>query len=117
MGHVVENVFTAAASRETVIQKPESDTEEFYSMFMENLVFELEFLHAMSSHYQTGSKIPKAVSAPRLTRGEFFDVLNTARWWEVSMKEREIHRGPPNQDLMTRLARVEHAIYGNHRFL
>ena len=94
IGHVVENVFTAAACRKTAMQKPESDTEEFYSMFVENLVFEPEFLHAMSSHYQTGRKIPQAVSAPRLAREEFFDVLlNTSRWWEVSMKEREIHRG------------------------
>ena len=117
VGHTVEGVLTGAVCPELILERPEADTEEFYSMFLENLIFEPEFLHAMSSHYRTGKKISQAVLAPSLAREEFFDVLNTSRWWEVSMKEREIHRWPPNRELITQLAHVENSIYGQRRFL
>ena len=115
MGHVIEGVFTAEQCAKTAWEKPESDTEEFYSMFMENLVFDQEFLQAMSAHYKTGQKIPRAVIAPRLAREEYFDALTTARWWEISQKEREIHRWPPHHDLSAQLEQVEETIYGPNR--
>ena len=117
MGHVIEHVFTAAKCPKTITQKPEADVEEFYSIFVENLIFEPEFLQAMSAHYQTGQKLPRAVAAPRLAREEFFNVLNSARCWEVSMKERATHCWPPNPELIARLGQIEDEIYGPHRFL
>ena len=70
LGHVLEIAYSSSNCAGIMDEHKEADTIEFYSCFMGNFVFDREFLHKMSAHYQTGKKIPKGMLARRLKFSE-----------------------------------------------
>ena len=112
MGHVIENAFTGKYCPGVPDSRRESDTNEFYSKFMENLVLDEEFLHEMSAHHKTGRKIPRRIIARRKVREEIYETRTYCSTLATCVTERELNRWPLSNPVEATLAQVNDKIYG-----
>ena len=114
MGHVFENAYTASNLKNFPNPRTESDTDEFYGIFMENLIFDWEFMRKMSAHYRTGKKISKRLFKAMVARHEFSTAEN---WREISLisrKELKFNSGPGG-DLTRQTDETERELLGTTR--
>ena len=91
MGHLVETLFTIRNEQETGCTLRENDTIEFYSMFMENFVYDENFMRTLSSLPGSGQKIPRAQYREARRMHKFTDSFNRMEVLDRSLKEIEFY--------------------------
>ena len=114
MGHVVETLFTLRNERETGHLAQENDLVEFYSMFMENFIYDEGFVRTMSAGLGTGDKLPqKQYRAAR----EMYKFINSFQYMEIlehSLKAIKFYEDDP-APILAREKKVQNALYGKNQ--
>ena len=112
IGHALETSFTYANFGETRGIETEIDMLEFYSHFMENFVYDEDFLHAMSAHHLTGEKLPRTVFNNSVKVQNFLNSFNLMDSLLLAHKELKINLLEQREQLPENIQAATYEIFG-----
>ena len=111
-GHGLHHLLTQVNERDVSgISGVEWDAVELPSQFMENFCWEWDVLKHMTSHFETGEPLPRALFDKMLAAKNFQSGLQTLRQIEFSLFDMLLHTGHnPSDDFMQVLNQVRREV-------
>ena len=91
MGHVLEMAYTFSNTGSNDIPENEIDALEVYSHFMENFIYDWDFMREMSSHHKSGKKLPRRVFDDAVRCQKFIKSFSLMDKINSSIKELEFN--------------------------
>ena len=110
MGHLVETLFTIRNEQNKGALRFENDLVEFYSLFMENFIYDEGFVRQLSSPARTGKHLPRREYQEACRMQKFIKSFTLMEILEHSLKEFEFY-GPGTESLAARERRLQKELY------